>query len=55
MWYLQVLKGIKDLTDVVKNKPAYMGRDFDATRKAITETIESKGRIERNHQKLNIQ
>ena len=35
--------------DEIVNKPTYLGRDYDATEKAIIETIQSKGRIERNH------
>ena len=28
-----------------------MGRDYDATERAIIETVERKGRIERNHKR----
>jgi hypothetical protein len=37
--------------DEIVNKPTYLGRDYDATEKAIIETIQSKGRIERNHKR----
>ena len=46
-----------DNTDVINkldqlvNKPTYMGRDYDATERAIIETVERKGRIERNHKR----
>ena len=35
----------------IANKPTYMGRDYDATERAIIETVERKGRIERNHKR----
>ena len=37
--------------DEIAKKPTYLGRDYDATEKAIIETIARKGRIERNHKK----
>ena len=37
--------------DEIVNKPTYLGRDYDATEKAIVETVIKKGRIERNHRK----
>ena len=42
---------LEEKLDQLINKPTYLGRDFDATSKAIIETIERKGRLERNHRK----
>ena len=38
------------LTDI-KNKPTYLGRDYDKTERAIIETVIRQGRKERNHRK----
>ena len=51
----QVLKKFDELKSSIDNKPAYLGRDFDKTNKAIIETIAYKNKIERNHIKLRIQ
>ena len=42
---------LEEKLDQLINKPTYLGRDYDATSKAIIETIERKGRLERNHRK----
>ena len=38
------------LTDI-KNKPTYLGGDYDKTERAIIETVIRQGRKERNHRK----
>jgi len=50
----QIIQKLDDLQQSIENKPAYMGRDYDATNKAIVETIISKYKVERNIQKLKI-
>lgn len=35
----------------IRNKPTYLGRDFDANKNAIVDTIERKGKLERYHRK----
>ena len=37
--------------DEIANKPTYLGRDYDATERAIVETVIRKGRVERNHKR----
>lgn len=46
-----LISEIKDLKRITESKPVYMGRDYDSNRKAITDTIASKGKLERRHRK----
>ena len=43
---------INQLIAVIDSKPVYLGRDYDAIRKAIIEVVARKGRIERNRKRI---
>jgi DNA repair exonuclease SbcCD ATPase subunit len=46
-----VERELKVLQKIVADKPAYLGRDYDATQKAIIDIVEKQGRIERTRRK----
>lgn len=43
--------GLKDVKEAIQNQPVYIGRDYDATQKAIIDVVLTKNKIERNHKK----
>lgn len=43
---------IDRVVKAIENKPVYLGREYDATEKAIIDVIHEKGRIERNRKKV---
>jgi len=46
-----ILQKFDELKASIDNKPVYLGRDYDATERAIVETIRRGNNIERNHKK----
>jgi len=46
-----IVNKLDAIKNEVANKPVYMGRDYNATERAIIDTIISKNKIERNHKK----
>ena len=45
-------KKIDQLIKVIDSKPVYMGRDYDATERAIIDVVMRGRKIERNHKRL---
>lgn len=51
LYLLNLGKKMDNVATEIRNKPTYLGRDFDANRGAIIDLIEKKGKLERNHRK----
>lgn len=46
-----LIQKFDEMKQAFENKPTYLGRDYDATKTAIVETIQRANKIERNHKK----
>lgn len=46
-----VLKKLDGIADAIASKPVYMGRDYNATERAVIDTVETRLRITRTHRK----
>ena len=47
-----MIKKFDEVTNAIQSQPVYLGRDYNATERAIIDTVITKGRIERNHKKV---